>query len=69
MISAGAETLRAKGNTPRPPAEQQVFERSLTVCRAALDDESYQHAWEAGTTAPREALIRLALGEDDALSY
>ena len=30
--------------------------------------KSYQHAWEAGMTAPRETLIRLALGEDDALS-
>ena len=69
IISAGAETLRAKGGAPRPPAEQQVFERSLVVCRAELDDESYQHAWEAGMTAPREALIRLALGEDGALSY
>jgi tetratricopeptide (TPR) repeat protein len=69
MISAGAETLRVKGDAPRPPAEQQVFERSLAVCRADLDDESYQHAWEAGMTAPRETLIRLALGEDGALSY
>ena len=67
-ISAGTETLRARGHAPRPPAEQQAFEHALVGCRAALGDEAYQRAWTAGLAAPRDALIRLALGEDDALA-
>lgn len=66
-ISAGAETLRAKGNAPRPAGEQQAFERALATCRAALDTDAYRRAWEAGTAAPRDMLIQLARGEDDAL--
>ena len=67
-ISAGTETLRARGHAPRPPAEQQAFEHALAGCRVALDDEVYQRAWTAGLATPRDALIRLALGEDDALA-
>lgn len=67
-ISAGTETLRARGHAPRPPAEQQAFEHTLAGCRAALADEAYQRAWAAGLAASRDMLIRLALGEDDALT-
>jgi hypothetical protein len=65
-ISAGTETLRAKGHAPRPPAEQQAFEHTLAGCRSALGDDAYQRAWAAGLAASRDTLIRLALGEDDA---
>ena len=68
IISAGTETLRANGGSPRPPAEQDAFEHALAGCRTALDDEAYQRAWTTGLAAPRDALIRLALGEDDALA-
>jgi predicted ATPase/DNA-binding XRE family transcriptional regulator/Tfp pilus assembly protein PilF len=67
-ISAGTETLRARGHAPRPPAEQQAFEHALAGCRTALSDEAYQHAWVVGLAASRDTLIRLALGEDDALA-
>ncbi len=67
-ISAGTETLRARGHAPRPPAEQQAFGHALAGCRAALDDEAYQRAWAAGLAASRDTLIRLALGEDDTLA-
>jgi predicted ATPase len=63
MLSAGAQTLRAKGGAPRPPAEDEAFERVLNGCRATLSDEAYQHAWEVGQAAPRETLIALALDE------
>ncbi|HEY7342719.1 MAG TPA: tetratricopeptide repeat protein [Ktedonobacterales bacterium] len=64
-ISAGTETLRASGRAPRPHAEQEAFECALAGCRTALGDEVYQRVWAAGLAAPRDALIRLALGEDD----
>jgi tetratricopeptide (TPR) repeat protein len=67
-ISAGTETLRASSHAPRPPAEQQAFEHALAGCRTALADEDYQRAWAAGLAASRDMLIRLALGEDDALA-
>jgi predicted ATPase/transcriptional regulator with XRE-family HTH domain len=67
-ISAGTETLRARGHAPRPPAEQQAFEQALAGCQMALPDEDYQRAWAAGLVAPRDTLIRLALGEDDILA-
>ena len=67
-ISAGTETLRAKGQAPRPPAEQQAFEHALAGCQTALADEDYQRAWGLGLAASRDTLIRLALGEDDTLA-
>jgi predicted ATPase/transcriptional regulator with XRE-family HTH domain len=67
IISAGTETLRARGRAPRPPTEQEAFEHALAGCRTALGDEAYQRVWAARLAAPRDALIRLALGEDDAL--
>lgn len=67
-ISAGTETLRARGHAPRPPAEQQAFEHALAGCRAALDDDAYQRAWMVGLAASRDTLIRLALGEGDMLA-
>ncbi|HEU4785023.1 MAG TPA: hypothetical protein VFS83_16930, partial [Ktedonobacterales bacterium] len=66
-VSAGTETLRASGHAPRPAAEQQAFEHALAGCRTALTDEAYQRAWAVGLTASRDTLIRLALGEGDAL--
>ena len=67
-ISAGAETLRVRGLAPRPPAEQEASEHALAGCQAALDDDAYRRAWAAGLAAPRDTLIRLALGEGDALA-
>ena len=67
-ISAGTETLRARGHAPRPPAEQQAFKHALAGCRTALANEAYQRAWAVGLFAPRDTLIRLALGEDDTLT-
>lgn len=67
-ISAGTETLRARGHSPRPPTEQEAFDHALAGCRTALDADDYQRAWTVGLAAPRDTLIRLALGEDDALA-
>ena len=67
-ISAGTETLRAGGHAPRPPAEQEAFGRALAECRTALGDEAYQRAWATGLAAPRDTLIRLALGEGETLA-
>lgn len=67
-VSAGAEALRIKGHAPRPAGEQQAFERVQEACREALGEEVYQRLWSAGAATARDTLIRLALGEDDALS-
>ncbi|MGE5334715.1 MAG: ATP-binding protein [Nitrososphaerota archaeon] len=66
-VSAGAETLRDNGHAPRPAGEQQAFERVLATCRDALGEDTYRRAWGVGGAAPRDALIQLALGEEDAL--
>lgn len=63
-LSAGAEALRAVEHAPRPVGEQQSFERTLAACHEALSDVAYQHAWDAGSAAPRDTLIQRALGEE-----
>lgn len=65
-ISAGAESLRASGHAPRPSGEQLAFERALATCRETLDVATFEQVWQAGKMASRDALIRLALGEDTA---
>lgn len=67
-ICAGAEGLRAKGQAPRPAGEQATFDRVLAACRGALGDDAFQRAWDAGSAYTRDALIWLALGEDNAHS-
>lgn len=63
-LGAGAEALRAREHAPRPVGEQQSFERTLAACHEALSDVAYQHAWDAGSAAPRDTLIQRALGEE-----
>lgn len=64
-LCAGAEILRHNARAPRPHGEQQTFDRVLAACRDALGDSAFRHAWDAGSIAAREALIRLALGDGD----
>ena len=63
-ISAGAESLRNSSHAPRPSGEQQAFEQALATCHETLGATAFAMAWEAGSAARRDALIRLALGEE-----
>jgi predicted ATPase/transcriptional regulator with XRE-family HTH domain len=64
-LAAGAEALRVQGKAPRPTGEQQTFDQALARCRQTLGAEAYQRAWSVGALAARDALIGLALGEEN----
>lgn len=59
QLYAAAEEIRKQAQTPRPPAEQKVYDQTMAAAQAALGNEHFREAWTAGRT----------LSLEDALAY
>lgn len=66
LYSAGS-ALRERIGFPMYARARQVFERDSVTSRAALGDEAFDAAWEAGQTIPLDEAIAFALNADDAV--
>jgi tetratricopeptide (TPR) repeat protein len=60
-LCAVAEELRQTMQTPRPPAEQEVYDQTLDAARHALGHKAFEQAWTTGTTLTAEEAMALAL--------
>jgi predicted ATPase/DNA-binding XRE family transcriptional regulator len=60
-LCAAAAALRQKEQTPLPPAEQEPFDQTVMVARAALDDATFSEAWTTGSALTQEKAITCAL--------
>jgi hypothetical protein len=49
--------------TPRPPAEQERYDRTLDAAGQTLEHDAYEQAWATGTTLPLQDAIALALSD------
>jgi len=58
---AVAATIRATVGTPLPPADRAAYDDVMALARAALGEEAFAVAWEAGRNLPQEAAITGAL--------
>lgn len=55
--------LRQEMRTPRPPAEQERYDRTLDAAGQTLEHDAYEQAWATGTTLPLQDAIALALSD------
>jgi tetratricopeptide (TPR) repeat protein len=63
QLCAAAEQIREQAQTPRPPAEQQLYDQTIVAAQAALEDERFEQAWTIGQTRSLEDTISYALVE------
>jgi predicted ATPase/class 3 adenylate cyclase len=61
LLGAAAIQFEA-GNVHLEPVDRAEYDRSLTITRAALDEEAFATAWEEGCAMPLDQAIRLCLG-------
>lgn len=62
-LCATAARLREETTAPRPPAEQERYDRTVTAARRALDSARFAQVWAAGQAASLEEAIASALAE------
>jgi tetratricopeptide (TPR) repeat protein len=60
-LSAAAAALRLKEQTPLPPAEQEPFDQTVRMARAALAEATFSEAWATGSAWTQEEAITCAL--------
>jgi hypothetical protein len=61
-LFGAADMLRTVMGTPIPPAEREGYDRDVDAARAALGEEAFAAAWEAGQALSPEEAIAEALG-------
>lgn len=62
-LLGAADALRTAIGAPLPPANRAAYERTITNARAALGEEAFAAAWEAGRILSMEQVIAEACGE------
>ncbi len=60
-----AEVFREKTNAPLPPAYQSDYHKYLTLAHEKLGEKAYSKAMLQGRELPPEAVISLAIHDDD----
>ena len=66
VIYGGAEALRWAIGAPRPPVEQESYERRVDTVHEALGDAGFSEAWARGSAMRMEEIIDYALHDDRA---
>lgn len=62
-LCAAAEEIRKQAQTPRPPAEQKLYDQTITAARAVLEEERFGQVWTVGRTLSLEDALSSALAE------
>jgi predicted ATPase/class 3 adenylate cyclase len=65
LLAGAAESLHAAIKAPPSPAERAVSEPFLSIARAAVDQDSFEAAWERGRLIGYEAAVAYALEKSD----
>lgn len=60
-LCAHAAALRLKTQTPLPPREQEPFDETVRMARAALDEAVFSEAWTTGSAWTEEEAMTCAL--------
>jgi predicted ATPase/class 3 adenylate cyclase len=68
LLAGAAENLHAAIKAPPSPAERAVSEPFLSIARAAVDEESFEAAWERGRLMPYDAAVAYALEKPGVLA-
>jgi hypothetical protein len=63
QLVGAAEALRALLNTVMETADRGVYERTLAQAKAALGEQAFNSAFEAGQKMSLDEAIQLALEE------
>ena len=61
LLCAVAEEIRKQAQTPRPLAEQKLYDQTIAIARAALEEERFGQVWTAGQTLSLEDALSSAL--------
>jgi tetratricopeptide (TPR) repeat protein len=61
-LFAAADALRESAVTPAWPAERVTLDRAIAGARAAVGDEEFEAAWQAGRAMSSSDAVALALG-------
>ncbi|MGH2789673.1 MAG: tetratricopeptide repeat protein, partial [Actinomycetota bacterium] len=64
VIYGGAEALRWAIGAPRPPVEQEAYERRVDAVHNVLGDALFSEAWARGSAMRMEEVIDYALHDD-----
>ncbi len=56
LLAAGA-MLRETLGLPRPSAYREEYERQVAIARAAMDEQTFNKLWTAGSSVPLDQLI------------
>jgi predicted ATPase/class 3 adenylate cyclase len=64
VIYGGAEALRWAIGAPRPPVEQETYQRRVDQVHKALGDAGFSEAWALGSAMRMEEVIDYALHDD-----
>ena len=64
VIYGGAEALRWAIGAPRPPVEQEAYERRVDAVHKVLGDALFSEAWARGSAMRMEEVIDYALHDD-----
>jgi len=64
VIYGGAEALRWAIGAPRPPVEQEAYERRVDAVHGVLGDALFSEAWARGSAMRMEEVIDYALHDD-----
>ncbi|HEY4388099.1 MAG TPA: tetratricopeptide repeat protein [Ktedonobacteraceae bacterium] len=64
-LCAQATTLRVKAQTPLPTAEQQIFDKVITLARSRFAEPLFTATWQRGAALTVEESIVLALSRLD----
>jgi tetratricopeptide (TPR) repeat protein len=63
QLCALAEHWRGEMRSPRPPAEQHLYEQTIAAAQLVLGDARFEHAWAAGRALSLEGALAYALEE------
>lgn len=64
-LAGAAQTVREATSHALPPDQKETHERTLAAARAALSEEAFIAAWNAGRAMTLEQAVEYALEADD----
>ena len=62
-LCGAAAALREQAQSPLPPSEREIFEQTVALAKAELDENTFTQEWSAGSVLSQEEVVDYALSD------